>query len=54
MTDFEKFIKLVDQMRTAQKEYFKSRSGASLTKSKSLERQVDSEIANFKNPNLFS
>lgn len=51
---YEAFIKLVDSMRTAQKEYFKSRSAASLSKSKRLEREVDFEINKHKNPDLFS
>lgn len=47
-------MKLVLDMRTAQKEYFKSRSQASLAKSKGLERAVDAHIQNFQNPDLFS
>lgn len=43
---------LVRDMRTAQKEYFKSRSAASLTKSKSLEREVDYELSKEQNPTL--
>lgn len=50
----KKFIDLVGQMRITQKEYFKSRSAASLSKARSLERAVDSELKNFKEPNLFS
>lgn len=38
------FFDLVSEMRKAQKEYFKTRSSESLTRSKDLERQVDKEI----------
>lgn len=38
------FFDLVIEMRKAQKEYFKTRSSESLTRSKDLERQVDKEI----------
>lgn len=51
------FFDLVSEMRKAQKEYFKTRSPESLTRSKDLERQVDKEIqrANeiLQNPKLF-
>lgn len=51
------FFDLVSEMRKAQKEYFKTRSSESLTRSKDLERQVDKEIqrANeiLQNPKLF-
>jgi len=50
----EEFIKLVKDMRTTQKEYFKSRSGASLSKARMLERQVDAKIEAFNNPDLFA
>jgi len=50
----DNFMKLVLQMRTAQKEYFKSKSAASLSKSKGLEREVDFEIKKHQNPDLFS
>lgn len=53
MQELERIIKLVGDMRVAQKEYFKSRSAASLSKSKSLERAVDAEIIKYKNPNIF-
>lgn len=46
------FIKLVKSMRTSQKEYFKSKSFASLEKSKSLEREVDSVIKELESPKL--
>lgn len=41
----KQFFDLVAQMRKAQKDYFKTRSAAYLEMSKSLERQVDAEIA---------
>ena len=41
----EEFRKLVSEMRHAQKEYFRTRSGDALDKSKRLERQVDKELA---------
>lgn len=51
------FFDLVSEMRKAQKEYFKTRSSESLTRSKDLERQVDKEIqrANeiLQNPKIF-
>lgn len=42
------FINLVEEMRTAQKSYFKTRSYESLTKSKSLEKQVDELLSDRK------
>lgn len=51
------FFDLVSEMRKAQKEYFKTRSSESLTRSKDLERQVDKEIQRvneiLQNPKLF-
>lgn len=51
------FLDLVSEMRKAQKEYFKTRSPESLTRSKNLERQVDKEIQRvneiLQNPKLF-
>jgi len=44
MTDND-FFNTVSLMRRAQKEYFKTRSKSDLELSKSLERQVDKEIA---------
>ena len=37
----EEFVKLVTEMRVAQKKYFKERTGSSLIESKKLEKQVD-------------
>lgn len=39
------FYDLVVRMRAKQKEYFKTRTNASLTESKRLEKIVDDEIA---------
>lgn len=39
------FVKLVYEMRKAQKEYFKTRDKSVLSKSKELERKVDSFLA---------
>jgi hypothetical protein len=57
----EEFAELVRIMRDAQKDYFKTRSDASLHKSKSFEKQVDEQIKVILNPpknqpiaNLFS
>ena len=38
------FFDKVSLMREAQREYFKTRSRAALTKSKALEREIDAEI----------
>lgn len=40
----ETFIRLVKDMRNAQKEYFRTRSHSALYLSMSLERRVDNEI----------
>ena len=40
MTDLE-FMNLVEQMRTAQKEFFRDRSTGALADAKRLEKQVD-------------
>ena len=45
------FINIVKEMRKAQKEYFKTRSQASLTKSKELEKTVDKLLAERENRN---
>lgn len=50
MTEFEK---LVQEMRKAQKYYFKTRDKNVLETSKKLERQVDEYLANKNNPKLF-
>ena len=43
------FFDLVSEMRSSQKEYFKTRSSQSLQKSKELERKVDAEIERVNN-----
>ena len=41
------FVKLVSEMRNAQKAYFRDRSSTNLTQAKTLERRVDEEIRNI-------
>lgn len=60
MSDLE-FMNLVEEMRTAQKEFFKDRSTGALSDAKRLEKEVDAEIARRKKleeerktPSLFS
>ena len=43
--DAKAFFFLVERMRAKQKEYFKTRTSASLTESKTLEKAVDAETA---------
>ncbi len=42
--DAKAFFFLVERMRAKQKEYFKTRTSASLTENKTLEKAVDAEI----------
>jgi hypothetical protein len=49
----EKFIKLVASMRTAQTEYFRTKSYDALRKAKDLEHQVDEAIRMKDQPRLF-
>ena len=49
----ENFIQLVDRMRTAQKQYFATRSQVALRGSKALEQQVDQFISKHNQPELF-
>ena len=44
------FVKLVAQMRDAQRSYFKTRHTVWLEKSKMLERQVDNQIKAMTDP----
>jgi len=44
MVDIVKLAESVQQMRTAQKEYFRTRSSISLTSSKKLEKEVDDMV----------
>jgi hypothetical protein len=49
----EEFLDLVAKMRSAQQRYFRGdKSGATLSLSKSLERQVDKAIDDMLNPQL--
>ena len=41
------FFDKVVQMRSAQKEYFRTRSSQALSESKRLEREIDAEIKRF-------
>jgi hypothetical protein len=46
--DWEKFLELVEQMRAAQKTYFKDRTNrTNLAEAKKLEKQVDQAIAEY-------
>ena len=51
----EEFIKTIQEMRNAQKEYFKTRDRVSLAKSNELERKVDNMLSNLapNKPGLF-
>lgn len=40
----KEFFDKVSEMRAAQKEYFKTRSGIALERSKRLEKEIDNEI----------
>lgn len=42
--DAKSFFRKVEQMRKAQKEYFRTKSGRALNESKQLERAIDAEI----------
>ena len=46
----KEFIDLVCRMRSAQKQYFRTRSYADLDESKKLEREVDKALRDFSNP----
>lgn len=46
----QQFIDLVCHMRSAQKQYFLTRSYADLDESKKLEREVDQALRDFSNP----
>ena len=48
---FQQFINLVCRMRSAQKQYFRTRSFGDLDESKKLEREVDQALRDFSNPN---
>ena len=46
----ENFVECVAAMRNAQRQYFKTRSSDWLEKSKELERNIDRQIADFRDP----
>lgn len=46
----QQFINLVCRMRSAQKQYFRTRALADLDESKKLEREVDQALRDFSNP----
>lgn len=46
----QQFIDLVCKMRTAQKQYFRTRLHDDLQQSKEYERQVDQALRDFSNP----
>jgi len=48
-TEYQKFLWLVEQMRTNQKDYFRTRSDSALINSKKLEKQVDKALNELKN-----
>lgn len=47
---FDKFVELVYQMRTAQKNYFTTRANGHLANSKRLEAEVDEVLERIKYP----
>lgn len=49
----EQFMELVKKMRSAQKEYFRTRSKDVLLQSKQLEKEVDMMIKEISNERLF-
>lgn len=55
MSDLREFADLVQRMRNAQVEYFRTRSNNALSESKRLERRVDLELKALadKQPRLF-
>jgi hypothetical protein len=50
VTTVEELARLVNEMRTAQKEYFRTRSGSALENSKRLERKVDEAVGEVLRP----
>ena len=55
MSNLIDLVHLVEEMRTWQREFFKTRSSVALETSKACERKVDEWIRDFRNPqaNLF-
>jgi hypothetical protein len=50
MSNLIDLVRLVEDMRTWQREYFKTRSSVALETSKECERKVDAWIRQFRNP----
>jgi hypothetical protein len=50
MMSMETFVALVEQMRAAQRSYFKHRTSEWLTKSRALEKQVDAAVKAIQQP----
>lgn len=46
----QQFIDLVCRMRSAQKQYFRTRCHADIVESMKLEREVDQALRDFSNP----
>jgi len=46
--DWERFLELVEQMRAADKRYYRERSKPNLLEAKKLEKQVDEMIAIYR------
>jgi hypothetical protein len=53
MMDYQDFRRLVGDCRKAQKAYFRDRRTSDLDRSKRLERQIDEELNNNGQDNLF-
>lgn len=47
--EFQQFVNLVAELRQTQREYFATRSYASLKKSKQLEKRVDESVSIIRN-----
>ena len=47
VTEFEEFVRLVDEMRQTQKLYFRTRDANVLNKSRELEKKVDAAIRKY-------
>ena len=50
LIDLRSFIKLVDQMRIAQRKYFRFRLAGDLMEAKRYESEVDEQLVEFKLP----
>ncbi len=51
---FDEFVELVSKLRSAQKNFFKTRQANYLADAKQLEKKVDKAIMEFKNPDTQS